>query len=429
MATSENQEQSGSVAPPRLGITRAEWRANWPVVAAATTGVAISTINIYSVGLFIAPFETDFGWSRGDISFGPALAGFATILTGPMIGLAIDRFGPRRVGLMGAVVITILTALLSQITSDIRSWWAFWVLLAAINAFVQPTVWTAGVSGFFNASRGLAFAITLCGSSLASLITPVLTYQLIEQFGWRGAFVGLAAFWGLIAIPMILFFFTSQIDRNRQAAKSGKIERVKPPSGGLSVLWSRSFIQIALGGFLIASVVVPLVVNLVPVLTWNGIDRSHAAEIAASLGIASIAGRLVVGHLLDRFDGRVLAAVSVCLPMGASLLLLAFPGSMPMAFAGVILLGLTLGAELDLVAYLTSRYFDLDRFGLLFGVIGALITLAGGAGPWVVSLVYDHAGTYRPVLLAAFPMCLVAAALFASLKPYRARTPKPAAAT
>ena len=99
-----------------------------------------------------------------------------------------------------------------------------------------------------------------------------------------------------------------------------------------------------------------------------------------------------------------------------------------MALAGVILLGLTLGAELDLVAYLTSRYFDLNRFGLLFGVIGALITLAGGAGPWVVSLVYDHAGSYRPVLLAAFPMCLAAAALFVSLQPYRDRTPTSAAA-
>ncbi len=428
MATSENQAQPGSATPPMPGGARAEWRANWPIVAAAATGVAISTINIYSVGLFIAPFETTFGWSRGDITFGPALAGFATVLTGPMSGLAIDRFGPRRVGLFGAVVVTILTALLSQITSDIRSWWAFWVLLAAINAFVQPTVWTAGVSGFFNASRGLAFAITLCGSGLASLITPILTYQLIEHLGWRGAFVGLAAFWGLIAIPMILFFFTSQVDRNRQAAKAGKIERTRHPTGGLSVLLSRSFVQIALGGFLIASVVVPLVVNLVPVLTWNGIDRSHAAEIAASLGIASIAGRLLVGHLLDRFDGRMLAAVSVCLPMGASLLLLGFPGSMAMALAGVILLGLTLGAELDLVAYLTSRYFDLNRFGLLFGVIGALITLAGGAGPWVVSLVYDHAGSYRPVLLAAFPMCLAAAALFVSLQPYRGRTLTSAAA-
>lgn len=420
MAASENQ----AVGTPVATSARAEWRANWPVVAAATSGVAISTINVYSVGLFIAPFETNFGWSRGDISFGPALAGFATIVTGPMIGLAIDRFGPRRVGLFGAIVITILTALLSQITSDIRSWWAFWVLLAAVNAFVQPTVWTAGVSGFFNVSRGLAFAITLCGSGLASLITPVLTYQLIEHLGWRGAFIGLAAFWGLIAIPAILFFFSSQVDRDRLAVKAGRVEKAPLPTGGLSVLWSRSFIQIALGGFLIASVVVPLVVNLVPVLTWNGIDRARAAEIAASLGVASIVGRLIVGHLLDRFDGRILAAVSVCLPMGGSLLLMSFPGSATVAFAGVILLGLTLGAELDLVAYLTSRYFSLERFGLLFGVIGALITLAGGAGPWIVSLVYDDVGSYRPVLLAAFPMCLAAAVLFVSLKPYRTRGAK-----
>lgn len=406
----------------------AEWRANWPVVAAAASGVAISTINIYSVGLFIAPFEAAFGWSRGDISFGPALAGFATAVTGPLIGLAIDRFGPRRIGLIGVTVLTALTALLSLVTSDIRSWWTMWILLAAINAFVQPTVWTAGVASFFNASRGLALAVTLCGSGLASLVTPVLTYQLIERFGWRGAFVGLAIFWGVTTIPLVLFCFTSRLDRRRKDPALRTEPRLWPRDG-LAVLWSRSFLQIALGGFLIASVVVPLVINIVPILNWNGIDRATAAGIAASLGVASIVGRLIIGRLLDRFDGRYLAAASVCLPMAASVLLLGGSGSTTTAFAAVILLGFTLGAELDLVAYLTTRYFSLERFGLLFGVIGAMITVAGGAGPWVVSLVYDGFQSYRPVLLAAFPLCLASAALFLTLRSYaplQARAPETA---
>jgi len=116
----------------------------------------------------------------------------------------------------------------------------------------------------------------------------------------------------------------------------------------------------------------------------------------------------------------------VCLPVFSSWLLIASPGSATAASAAVLILGLALGAELDLVAYLTSRYFRLENFGLLFGTIGGLITLAGGGGPWVISLVYDFHHSYLPVLWAISPMCLISAALFLFLGPYPKLTAQPA---
>jgi MFS family permease len=400
------------------GDAASEWRQHWPVVLAATAGVAISTINVYSAGLFIDPFERAFGWTRAQISFGPVLPAVATVILAPFMGAAIDRFGPRRIGIIGVVTLICLTALLGLAGPSIWSWWALWTLLAIINVFIQPMVWTSAVSGFFAAGRGLALAVTLCGSGIGSIVTPILTYRLIEHFGWRMAFVGLAVCWGAMVTPLVVLLFTSVRDRERTLMKSSYEQSLRAPPARRDALLSGRFFQLAMAGFLIATVVVSLAVSLVPILAWTGLDRKQAAGIAAMLGIASITGRLTIGFLLDRVEGRFLAAFSVCLPILSGLLLIVSPKSTVAASAAVLILGLALGAELDLVAYLTSRYFRLENFGLLFGSIAGLITLAGGGGPWLISLVYDLRHSYLPVLWAIIPMCLISAALFLFLGPY-----------
>lgn len=406
------------------GNARAEWRQHWPVVIAAMSGVAMSTINSYSTGVFIEPLQQAFGWSRAEISLGPALTAPVIIVFASLIGVAIDRFGPRRLGIIGVTALFLLNLLLSTVGPSIWSWWAVWAVIAFGNLFIQPSVWTAAVSGMFSAGRGLALAIALCGSGVASIVTPYLTYALIARFGWRMGFVGLACFWGMIAIPLIYFLFTSVKDRARLNSRAATTQVPMPaalPGEGRRQLTSWRFIRLALAGGLIASVVMSLVANLVPVLTWNGLTRAQAAGIAPLLGITSIAGRLLIGYLLDRMPGTILAALSVVLPIGASLLLLTLHGSLPAAAAAVLITGLTLGAELDLVAYLTSRYFGLQNFGLLFGTIGGLITLAGALTPLAMNMVYDSTASYAGALWAYLPICLVSAALFLSLGAY----PKP----
>lgn len=400
------------------GHMRAEWQRHWPVVLAATGGVALSTVNAYSIGLFIEPLEKAFGWSRATISLGPALTAPLAIIMGPIVGGAVDRFGPRRLGLFGAFSLIGVNLLLSLVGPALWSWWAVWSLMAIANLFIQPTIWTSAVAGYFARGRGLALALTLCGSGLGSLITPFLVYELIERFGWRFAIVGLALFWSLLVLPLIFFCFSSVRDEERKGVRAGgpKTEYVRVPVRHL--ILSRHFFQLAIAGWLVASVVLSLVPNLVPLMTWSGIERGEAAGIAALLGISSIGGRLTIGFLLDRLHGPRLAAIAVCLPIVASLLLLGFPGSGAAAAAAVLILGVALGAELDLIAYLTARYFGVRSFGLIFGSIGGLITLGGALGPLFVNMVYDATHSYAPALWAYVPMCITSALLFLSLGRY-----------
>lgn len=243
--------------------------------------------------------------------------------------------------------------------------------------------------------------------------------MLIENYGWRTAFIALPAIWGFVVIPIILLLFSTPRDRQsveerkaapqfREAAKRAIREQVL----------TRRFIQLAAAGFGIALAIVTLAVSLVPLLSDYGLERGEAAAIAALLGFASIAGRLTIGFLLDRVSGRFVAAFCVCLPILGVSLLLGSSASALMATSAVLIFGLALGAELDILAYLTSRYFRTEDFGLLFGVIGGLVTLAGGLGPMTFNAIYDSTGSHELALWCIIPLCLVSAILVLLLGPY-----------
>lgn len=401
----------------RSGQAGAEWRAHWPVALAACAGVSISTINTYSLGVFMQPLQSAFGWSRAAIASGQTIAGVATVIFAPAMGIAIDRFGPRRIGIAGVVLLCLLTALLSSAGPSVASWQERWVLLALINIAILPNVWTAAVSSVFFAGRGLALAVTLCGSGLGSIITPPLAVHLIDRFGWSHAYIALAGVWAAVVIPVLILCFRGATDSARhKESRPSKLSFGGGFASAFSVLGTTHFLRLALATLLIASVIVPLGVTLVPILSSRGLTRHEAASIAALMGMASIGGRLTIGYLLDRVNARIVAGVAVCIPVVACLLLIGFPGSRAAAIAAVTATGLAMGAELDIVAYLTARYFTLARFGLVFGTLAGLVTLGGaGLGPLALNSTYDHLQTYVPALWAAIPMCFASSMLFLTL--------------
>ena len=239
------------------GSALAEWRAHWPVVMAASAGMGMAAVISYAGGLFIAPLEKEFGWSRTDIASAHLISAIATILLAPFVGFLVDRFGPRRIGIAAVIAVCGALSLFSLTTSSIWSWRLLWVFMAAANIIVQPMVWTSAVTGMFSAGRGLALAVVLCGSSLCSIITPPLTYWLIESFGWRLAWVGIGICWGMVVLPLVLMFFTSVQDKARRTAPLAPIgARPSFISSFRGDVLTWRFMQLALAGFCVAIAVV-----------------------------------------------------------------------------------------------------------------------------------------------------------------------------
>ena len=402
-----------------------EWRRGWPVVLAGAAGMALSTIAVYSSGIFIAPLEAEFGWSRAQISSGLTMLPVLGVIFSPFVGIAIDRYGPRRIGIVGGAGYLACIGALALTTGSIWSWWALWLLLGVFALAIKPTVWTAGVSSLFTAGRGLALSVMLCGTGLGSSLTPIIANWLIAHHGWRAAFVGLAAFWSVLLLPVIYLLFGSAADRARKArGRGGPMAATAPVPTMLEGVSAREgllswrFAKLALAAFLTSLAVVSFVVNAVPILSFTGLSRDTAAAVAGLVGISTIVGRLGGGYLLDRVNGNIVAGVAVALPVIPAALLIAAPGVVPVAAVAALVLGLSLGAELDAVAYLATRHFGLRNFGVIFGTIAGLLSLSTGLGPLLVSLTYDLSGSYVPVLAAYIPLSLIASALFFSLGRY-----------
>ena len=396
-----------------------EFARNWKVVLAGALGMSLATVGVYVMGIFIQPLEQEFGWKRAEIVAGMSFVSFFGMACAPFVGLIVDRFGPRRLGVFGVLVSCATLASFSLTGPSIWSWWALWVPVALAGTCMTPTIWTSGVSSLFDAGRGMALALVLGGTALCSTLTPILGNYFIETLGWRHAFVALAAFWGILVIPPVLLFFTSASDRNRAVPSERRVAAAALTGSGVrEAILSFKYLRLAVAGFLASLIVVSLVTGLVPILTSLSIERQSAANIAGMVGVSTLTGRLIGGYLLDRVNGNLVGAVSMVLPIIPCALLLAFPGSVPMAAAAVLVLGLSLGVELDAVAYLVSRHFGMLHYGVLFGTIVGLLSIATGLGPLLISFVYDATKSYNGVLWGYIPLCLLTSALFASLGRY-----------
>jgi predicted MFS family arabinose efflux permease len=397
-----------------------EWRRSWTIVLAGALGFALSSVTIYSLGPFIAPLEAEFGWSRAQIASGMTLYSIFGILLTPVAGIVIDRVGPRRVALVAILGYWITFSALALATGSMWVWLGLWFILSIASAPMKPTTWTAGVSSVFDKGRGLAISVMLCGAALSSSLTPIFATWLIDSYGWRVAYVAMMTCFVAVVFPIVWLFFTSAADRVRTGAKGSDNVAVTPLTGlhWREGLFSWKFARLAGAAFVTTLVIISFVSNLIPIFSASGIARSQAAAVAGLIGMSTIVGRLIGGYLLDHVNGCYVGGVSLLVPVISALLVLSFPGSVTAASVAVLILGLALGAELDCVAYLTTRHFGLKNFGTIFGVVSGVLAFATGLGPFLVNLGYDLTGGYTIALEAYIPLSLVASVLFFSLGRY-----------
>jgi cyanate permease len=157
------------------------------------------------------------------------------------------------------------------------------------------------------------------------------------------------------------------------------------------------------------------VLHLVPLLSDQGVSSNRVALATSFLGSALLIGRVGSGYLLDRFFAP---RVAMCLFGAAAcgIALLRTRAASGLLFLAVFLIGLGMGAEVDIIAYLVSRYFGLRAFGEVYGYAFAPY---GALGPWLMALGFDRSGSYGSALVGFFVATLLAVVLMTRLEPYR----------
>jgi predicted MFS family arabinose efflux permease len=393
---------------------RREWAASWRVPLISAIGIAVSVMPLYSLGALMPSIQAGTGWTRSQIASGPTFLSVVAVLCAPFMGIAIDRFGSRRIGLPGLAIFCLAVGSLSLVGPAIVTWWLAWTFVAIGYLFVKVTVWTAAVVTRFDRGRGLAIGVALSGTGLGSSSLPYIATLLQDSYGWRAAYVGMALGGAVLSLPFAWLYFYDASDERRRSS-SGVVDRSKLP--GLApreVFRSRRYLQMALATLLSAVASIGLVVHFVPIVREGGLSAYTAAATAAGIGISTIVGRLAAGFLLDRFSGPLLGFVSCALPMVSCCILL-IDRSVGSSIVAAVLIGLSAGAEIDVITYLVPRYFGVRHFGLLFGVLNSLLTLGLGVGPFLAGYMFDRFGNYDNVLLLAMPVFAASALLFGTL--------------
>ncbi|RJF91255.1 MFS transporter [Sphingomonas cavernae] len=403
-----------AIATGRAG----EWQRYPMLPIAAALGYATSVIHIYGLGPYIEPISAEFGWTRTQTTAGLTIATLIQAVFGVPIGFLVDRIGPRPLGLVGVVLTCAAFALIGTATGAAANWYMLWVVMAAATLPVQATIWTSAVATRFEASRGLAFAVTLCGASVAAALFPYLGTRLIAAYGWQTAMAIQALVWVVVAFPVILLFFRGARDRQPKKARDEAPAPEMAEAVGFSFsegLRSSVYLRLLLASLLFTFTILALVVHFLPILTGRGMDKLEAAGIATLVGFFSIFGRLGTGLLLDRFRGSHVGAAVFVLPVAACLLLVAGGDGYASAALAAALIGLTLGAEVDVIVYLTTKHFGLKNFGALYGGLLVALSIGTATGPLAASRIFDAYGSYGPFLWLSMVFMVASSIALATL--------------
>jgi MFS family permease len=383
-----------------------EWRSFWPLPLAAAFGYSTAVLHAYSIGPFVEPLQQAFSWSRAQISVGITIAGVMGALFSVPIGVLVDRLGPRTIGLVGVLLMTAAFAMLGTATGETINWLLLWGLVAFGNLWLQATIWTSAVASRFETSRGLAFAVTLSGASVAATVFPLLATWLIRSYGWRTAFMAMGGIWATLVFPILLLFFRGARDQGPGQAANSDAPTAAPAAThaapGMSLaegFRSRAFYQLLLASGLFTFTALGVIVHFVPILKDAGADPLAAAGIASLIGVFSILGRLGTGLLLDRVLGHLVGAGVFLLPIVACALLLSYGANPLCQSIAAAIFGLTVGAEVDVIAYLASQHFGLKHFGVFSGAMIGALALGAAFGPLAAGGAFDLYGTYRQFLM------------------------------
>ena len=380
-------------------------RRAWGIVAAAFASMFAVFGIAYSYGAFLEELRADFGAGRAVAAVFFSLTSLLYFGLGGLSGAAADRYGPRRVLLVGAAALAIGLVATARAESLVVALVAYGLGLGiAVACAYVPMV--ALVGGWFEARRTFALGVAVAGIGIGTLTVPPATAALIESIGWRDTYLVLAAVGAVTLVACAIA--SGPAPRSEEGGSMRLGEAVRDP--GYRWLYVSS-ILVSLALF------VPFV-HLPSYAEGRGIDPVPAAGLIGAIGLASVAGRLALGAIAG--GGRLLPIFQGCFAaVGASFGLWLVAGSSYAAMLGfAAVLGVGYGGFVALAPAVVAARFGVANLGSLLGVLYTGPGLGSAVGPPAAGAIIDAAG-YIPAIAASLAIGIASFAtmLPVSLKP------------
>ncbi len=394
----------------------------WIVGACFFIAFYVSSVIFYGFTVFFEPLVREFGWSYTQISFASSLRGLEMGIISPLIGFLVDRFGSRRLLLVGTITVGIGLILLSY-TQSLLMFYGAMVFIAFGGGGCTSVVTMTAVARWFRKDIGKALGIMSAGFGASGLMLPLIVW-LVDAYGWRSALVFLGLGMWILGIPMALIVRDSPEQYGclpDGASSDGPVIRDDSQAvGSLMTIWEmlkdRSLLCLNLAEALRFMVLAAVVTHIMPYLSNTGIPRSTAGIIAAAIPLVSIIGRFAFGWLGDVFDKRYVTSLAFCLmaigvfalpfvhmKSGLALFLLSFPAG----FGGITVLRGTILRE----------YYEASTFGTMMGIMMGFAAAGGIIGPTLTGWAFDTFGNYQLVWFAFSLLLFLAIVLILKIRP------------
>ena len=393
----------------------------WLIVIASTLALIVGqgSINVFAAGVFLKPMAAELGFGRGEISTAIGVSNVMIAIATPFFGRMLDVHGVRRPLLLSIFFYALATAAIALAPASAIGIYTLFALTGLVGVGQNPGAYSKVISAWFDRQRGLALGIALAGVGVGTAVIPIISDILIRNFGWRVGYVGLGAVILILAFIPVLLFVREPVRADQGLPTPSVAAPGDLPGVTLAQARSEKRFWAILAAFFFATVAINgTLVHVVPMLTDRGIPLPQAIAVISSAGMALIVGRLFAGWLIDRLFAPYVAIFFLLCPMAGLLVLALEPvGVTPMV--GAVLLGAGIGAEVDLLSYLVSRYFGIRNFGAIYGLMFTSVVLGNAVGATVMGWTYQISGAYFPALIGYCVLLAAASVLMAFLGPYR----------
>lgn len=415
-STAEQGAPAGKESMVRL--LAEEWREGWRPGFAAVLGCALGyTLWLVLSSFFVEPLQKEFGWSRGDIAFANS-AGIVTGFAAPLLGRIVDRLGAKTVILAGLVTSTLCYLALAMISGSLVLYYAVYFLLTVAGMATTGITYARIIVGTFVKTRGTSLAMLRVGVALSHALMPLLLFPVIARFGSAGGFLMFAAINGLVTLPIVLLCVPARVS---PVGVSPEHAASDAPTRWQLLLQRPKILVISIAAMLHTAPVMAIMTQLKPIGVSLGLGPATAAGALSALGVAAIIGALVAGLFVDRIWAPAIAFLLCCAVPAGGCIMLAMLGngiSGSLFYVAVILIGIGMGGESDVLSYMVARYFGVQDFATIAGIAALTVTVGIAAGASLIGRAYDIFGNYEVSLIAAAASLMLAGVAYLMMGRY-----------
>lgn len=372
----------------------------------------MSLLAIVGFALYGLPYFYDFianetGWERKIVTSGNALGKIVVApLFGFIAGWFIDKYGPRKLLMAGAVMTGIAMIGLSRMNS-LSQFYMFYILVALGYVFGGPLPCQVLISRWFTKNRGKAMGIAYLGIGTGGFLVPIIAATLESHFGWHDALLTLGILVVVIAVPLAFFI--------KDAPSEDTLEKKKDEYIPMKdILRNKNFYLLAFGSMCSIGAVGGVVQTLKFYLTDINSDQWHAARIISLVLLMSLAGRVLMGWLADVMK-RKYVMILIYTIVGSAIPLLLLPDFPGRLYVFAVIFGIGLGGDYMIIPLMASDLFGVRTLGRVMGIVLVADGLAEATAPMMVNTLFGTTGSYNAGFLILIAIALAGAVIVSFL--------------